>query len=478
MLTTTHARFCQFNFCIVLLILMLSLPSRLLCQQARQLRGKQAILSSTIQQLQQGEQFNTTMDKFGLPKRLQGSKPSVWNEYIALAMQYKPLNLGQGFPDELPPSYVTDALADIAKSDNPMLQQYTRGYGHVRLVQALSKLYSKLVAHELNPLSDILITSGAYEALYSAIMGHVDVGDEVIIIEPFFDCYEPMVKMAGGVPRFIALKPNKSNGTMSSADWVLDDAELEQLFNNKTKMIILNTPHNPIGKVFHREELERIAALCRKWNVLCLSDEVYEWMVYDDAKHIRICTLPGMWERTITIGSAGKTFSVTGWKIGWAYGPANLITNLQMVHQNSVYTCPTPIQEAVARAFELELERLDSSECYFNSLPQELKVKRDFMVKFLEHAGLKPTVPEGGYFMLADWSSLGNKIDLTSETDQYLDYKFTKWMTKNMGLQGIPPSAFYGDEHKKLGENFVRYCFIKKQENLEKAADLLAKWKS
>ncbi|XP_067644715.1 kynurenine aminotransferase isoform X2 [Eurosta solidaginis] len=458
---------------------MFSLPARLLCQQTRQLHSsRQNIFSCLALQLHQYEQYTTTMEKFGLPKRLQGSKPSVWNEYIALAMQYKPLNLGQGFPDELPPSYVTDALADIAHSDNPLLQQYTRGYGHVPLVQALSKLYSKLVGRDINPLSEILITSGAYESLYSSVMGHVDVGDEVIIIEPFFDCYEPMVKMAGGIPRFIALKPKISNTTITSADWVLNDAELEQLFNDKTKMIILNTPHNPIGKVFKREELERIAALCRKWNVLCLSDEVYEWMVYDDAQHIRICTLPGMWERTITVGSAGKTFSVTGWKIGWAYGPAALITNLQMVHQNSVYTCPTPIQEAVARGFELELKRLDAPECYFTSLPKALIVKRDFMAKFLADAGLKPTIPEGGYFMLADWSALGSKIDLSSEKDEYCDYRFTKWMTKNMGLQGIPPSAFYGDAHKNLGENFVRYCFIKKQENLEKAAELLKKWKS
>ncbi|XP_001359645.3 kynurenine--oxoglutarate transaminase 3 [Drosophila pseudoobscura] len=419
-----------------------------------------------------------SMEKFDLPKRLQGSTPSVWNEYIALAMQYKPLNLGQGFPDDAAPEYVTHSLADIAQDENPLLHQYTRGYGHVRLVQALSKLYSGLVGRELNPLSDILITSGAYEALYSTIMGHVDVGDEVIIIEPFFDCYEPMVKMAGGVSRFIPLKLRKTEqGPISSADWVLDDAELESLFNAKTKMIILNTPHNPIGKVFNRRELERIAELCRKWNVLCVSDEVYEWLVFDGAEHIRICTLPGMWDRTITLGSAGKTFSVTGWKIGWAYGPSQLIRNLQMVHQNSVYTCPTPLQEGVARSFEVELARLGTPESYFLSLPRELKEKRDFMAKFLSDAGMRPTIPEGGYFMLADWSPLASKVDLSSETDKHRDYKFTKWMTKNMGLQGIPPSAFYSEPNKPLGEDFVRYCFIKKQENLDKAAELLRKWK-
>uniref|UniRef100_T1P7L4 Aminotransferase class 1 and 2 n=1 Tax=Musca domestica TaxID=7370 RepID=T1P7L4_MUSDO len=418
------------------------------------------------------------MEKFDLPQRLQGSAPSVWNEYIALAMEYKPLNLGQGFPDDAAPEYVTKALAEIANDENPLLQQYTRGFGHMRLVQAIGKLYSKLLQREINPLNEVLVTSGAYEALYSAIMGHVDVGDEVIIIEPFFDCYHPMVKMAGGVSRFIPLKPTKTEGAISSADWVLDEQELKNMFNSKTKMIILNTPHNPIGKVFKQKELELIADLCKKWNVLCLSDEVYEWMVFDGNKHIRICTLPDMWERTITIGSAGKTFSVTGWKTGWAYGPANLIRNLQMVHQNSVYTCATPLQEAVARGFELEMTRLDSPECFFNSLPRELQVKRNFMAKFLQDAGMKPTIPEGGYFMLADWTNLEKKININSEPDKYRDYKFTKWMTKNMGLQGIPPSAFYSDEHKHLGEDFVRYCFIKKQANLEKASELLEKLKN
>jgi len=226
----------------------------------------------------------STMSRFGLPKRLQGSVPSVWNEYITLAMQYKPLNLGQGFPDDAAPEYVINALSSVSKDSNPLLHQYTRGYGHLRLVQALHKLYSRLCQREINPLNEILITCGAYEALYSSIMGHIEEGDEVIIIEPFFDCYEPMVKMAGGRPRFIPLKPKKVDGTITSADWELDEVELEQLFNNKTKMIILNNPHNPIGKVFTKKELETISALCIKWNVVCLSDEVYEWMTYDGKK--------------------------------------------------------------------------------------------------------------------------------------------------------------------------------------------------
>lgn len=183
--------------------------------------------------------------------------------------------------------------------------------------------------------------------------------------------------------------------------------ELKSLFNEKTKLIILNNPNNPLGKVFEQAELEAIADLCRKFNVVCVADEVYEWLIYKPYKHIRICTLPDMWERTITIGSAGKTFSMTGWKIGWAYGCEALMKNLQLVHQNCVYTCPTPIQEAIALGYEKELDQLDSPECYFNKLPLELESKRDYMAQFLVDAGMTPTIPQGGYFMIADWTKLG-----------------------------------------------------------------------
>lgn len=228
--------------------------------------------------------------------------------------------------------------------------------------------------------------------------------------------------------------------------------------------------------VFHLDELQMIADLCKKWNVLVISDEVYEHMVFEPEKHIRINTLPGMWERTITIGSAGKTFSVTGWKLGWSYGPSYLLRNMQMVHQNSVYTCATPLQEATAVGFEYELSRLNSNDSFFKSLAVELKGKRDYMAKFLTETGFQVTLPEAGYFMIADWSHLADKVDLTSEKDPLKDYRFTKWMTKNISLQGIPPSAFYTKKNKHLGENYVRYCYIKKDETLQEAANILKDW--
>lgn len=418
-------------------------------------------------------------NKFNLPERFKGSEKSVWVEYIQLAQEYQPLNLGQGFPDFAAPEHVTKALAEATTGENVLMNQYTRGFGHLRLVKALSQLYSKLIGRQIDPTSEILVTAGAYEALFSVISGHTAPGDEVIIIEPFFDCYEPMVRTVGGVPKFIPLKLVKSgSGPVSSSDWKLDMNELSSMFNSKTKSIILNNPNNPLGKVFTSEELTAIADLCKKWNVLCISDEVYEWMVYKPRKHIRIATLPDMWERTITIGSAGKTFSVTGWKTGWAYGPANLMKNAMTVHQNCVYTCSTPVQEAVARGFEFEMSRMDSPECYFYSLAEELLPKRDLMAKFLTDVGMVPTIPEGGYFMLADWSPLASKVDLSQEKDQNRDYKFTKWMVKNVKLQGIPPSAFYSEPNKHLIEDYVRYCFIKKDENLNKAAEILQKWKA
>lgn len=416
-------------------------------------------------------------DKFNLPARYGTGEKSVWVEYIQLAAEYKPaVNLGQGFPDYHAPDHVTKALAEITVGENPLLNQYTRGFGHPRLVQNLAKLYSPLIGRELDPLNEIIVTSGAYEALFSAILGHVDEGDEVIVIEPFFDCYEFMISSAGGVPKFIPLTPKSTDGQMTSSDWVLNENDLTSLFNSRTKMLILNTPHNPLGKVFTAQELETIANLCKKHNVLCLSDEVYEWMVYKPHKHIRIATLPDMWERTITIGSAGKTFSVTGWKTGWAYGPANLMRNLQVVHQNCVYTCCTPIQEAVARSFEFELARYNSPDCYFFSLARELVSKRDYLVKVLKENGFNPTIPDGGYFIVADWTNLEKKIDLKSESDKYKDYRFTKKFAKEAGVLTIPPSAFYSEEHKHLGENFARFCFIKKDENLALTEKLLKEW--
>nr|XP_040144901.1 kynurenine--oxoglutarate transaminase 3 isoform X3 [Ictidomys tridecemlineatus] len=454
--------------------------------------------------------------KFKNSKRIEGLDRNVWIEFTKLAADPSVVNLGQGLPDISPPSYVKEELSKVALIDS--LNQYTRGFGHPPLVKALSSLYEKFYQKEINPNKEILVTVGAYGSLFNAIQGLIDEGDEVIIMIPFYDCYEPMVRMAGATPVFIPLRSKPVDGKKwSSSDWTLDPQELESKFNSKTKAIILNTPHNPIGKVYTKEELQVIADLCIKYDTLCISDEVYEWLVYTGNKHLKIATFPGMWERTVTIGSAGKTFSVTGWKLGWTIGPNHLIKHLQTVQQNTVYTCATPLQiansinsnpssedlrysyyqhmqdrdrrgcllqmigcsplhiygqEALAQALWIDIKRMDDPECYFNSLPKELEVKRDRMVRLLESVGLKPIVPDGGYFIIADVSLLD--ADLSDmKNDEPYDYKFVKWMTKNKKLSAIPVSAFCNSESKPQFEKFVRFCFIKKDSTLDAAEEII-----
>ncbi|XP_048353432.1 kynurenine--oxoglutarate transaminase 3-like [Sphaerodactylus townsendi] len=409
-------------------------------------------------------------------KRIEGIERNIWTEFINLAADPSVVNLGQGFPDISPPNYLKEALAKASFVNR--LNQYTRGFGHPSLVKALSQVYGKVCDRKIDPFTDILVTIGAYGSLFSAMKGLIEVEDEVIIIEPYYDCCVNMVKMAGAKPVCIPLKykPAVGGDIASSADWVLDPDELASKFNSKTKAILLNTPHNPIGKVYAKEELQTIADLCIKHDILCISDEVYEWLVYTGKKHIKIATLPGMWERTVTIGSVGKTYTVTGWKLGWSIGPQHLIKHLQVVQQNSLYTCPTPLQEAVGQAFLLDFQRMDESDCYFYSLPRELEVKRNQLAQMLQEVGLKPVIPEGGYFMIVDVSVLN--VDLSDmEEDKPYDYKFVKWMIKNKKLAAIPLSSFCGPETQQKFEKYIRFCFIKEDSTLDAAEKILKNWK-
>ncbi|XP_074193159.1 kynurenine--oxoglutarate transaminase 3 [Rhinolophus sinicus] len=390
--------------------------------------------------------------KFKNAKRIEGLDSNVWIEFTKLAADPSVVNLGQGLPDISPPLYVKEELSKIAAIDS--LNQYTRGFGHPSLVKALSCLYGKLYQKQIDPNKEILVTVGAYGSLFNAIQGLIDEGDEVIIIVPFYDCYEPMVRMAGGTPVFVSLRSKPVDGKKwSSSDWTLDPEELASKFNSKTKAIILNTPHNPMGKI--------------NWKALVL---LFCFSFSCSA------TFPGMWERTITIGSAGKTFSVTGWKLGWTIGPNHLIKHLQTVQQNSIYTCATPLQEALAQAFWIDIKRMDDPECYFNSLPKELEVKRDRMVHLLDSVGLKPIIPDGGYFIIADVSLLDADLSDMKHNSEPYDYKFVKWMTKNKKLSAIPVSAFCNTETKLQFEKFVRFCFIKKDSTLDAAEEIIKAW--
>lgn len=416
--------------------------------------------------------------KLKMADRLRGTERNVWVEFGKLAAETKAINLGQGFPDYHPPQHVLDKFAKtVSCPENPLFHQYTRSYGHPHLVNTLAKLYSPLMGRQIDAMSEVMISVGAFGILFSTIQGLVNPGDEVIIIEPYFDCYEPMVKVAGGIPVFIPLRPNKTEGVVTSHDWVLDKDELASKFNSKTKAIIFNNPNNPIGKVYKQDEIEMVADLCKKHDVACISDEVYEWMIYEPNKHLKIATLPGMWERTITVGSAGKTFSATGWKLGWGVGPADLIQALSVLHQNCIYTCPTPIQEAVAAGLDYEISVFgDPEKCYLQSLARELQPKRDMLAKVLSEVGMTPTIPEGGYFLMADISKLDVNIPDDGTNDPY-DFRFNRWMCKEKKLSAIPPTAFYSHDHKKLGEKYLRFCFIKSDKTLDAAAKVLRAWK-
>ncbi|KAM9324322.1 uncharacterized protein PAF06_000347 [Gastrophryne carolinensis] len=419
-----------------------------------------------------------TMAKRVQARRLEGVDENIWVEFVSLADQYKTVNLGQGFPDFSPPGYVKEAFSKAITGEHSLLNQYTRAFGHPPLVKALAQLFGPLIGRVLDPPSNVLVSVGAYGALFSAFQALVDEGDEVIILEPSFDCYDPMTKMAGGRCVYVPLKlqPTDAGQPPSSENWRLDLSELEAKITKRTKLLVVNTPNNPLGKVFSKEELEEIADICVRYDILCISDEVYEWLVYDGNQHVRIASLPGMWERTITIGSAGKTFSATGWKVGWAYGPDHLLKHLRTVHQNSVYHCATGAQEAVAQGLQTELERLQQPECYFVQLRDDLQKKRDRLYHCLTKVGMTPIKSQGSYFLIADISSFKAVVPPPPDKDVPYDNYFVKWMMRNKQLAAIPVSAFFSDPHKKKFENYIRFCFVKEESTLDAAEEILQKW--
>ncbi|MBI3758473.1 MAG: aminotransferase class I/II-fold pyridoxal phosphate-dependent enzyme, partial [Deltaproteobacteria bacterium] len=286
---------------------------------------------------------------FSTASRVSTFGVTIFAEMTALALQHNAINLSQGFPDfDGPDEVKAAAIAAIQAGKN----QYALTTGQPDLRRAIADHARRFYNQAVNPETEVTVTSGATETLFAACMGLINPGDEVILFEPFYDVYVPDVLMAGGAPRFLPLRP---------PHWNFDPDELASLFNNRTRAVIVNTPHNPTGKVFTRAELEIIAALCQKWNVIAITDEVYEHLVFDDAGHIRLATLPGMAERTVTISSQGKTFSFTGWKVGWAITPPDLTLGIRRAHQFITFATATPFQHAAASALALDDE-------YFTSL--------------------------------------------------------------------------------------------------------------
>jgi aspartate/methionine/tyrosine aminotransferase len=271
----------------------------------------------------------------------------------------------------------------------------------------------------------------------------------MLLIEPFYDAYPADSELCGASCAHVPLRPDEGG------KWVFDAAEMKAAFTDRTKLVFLNTPQNPTGKVFSRPELEQIAELSIRHDAIVVSDEVYDRMLFDGLEHIRIASLPGMWERTVTLGSAGKTFSVTGWKIGWAVAPPALSEALRRVHQWVPYAVTTPLQEAVARALEEAGPRN-----YYSELQEMYQAKRDFLTHALEESGFRPYVPEGTYFILADCASWGFASDA----------EFCRYLTTEAGVGAIPPGAFYSEGHKGLARTLVRFCFCKTDEVLSRAA--------
>uniref|UniRef100_A0A7E4VCK3 Aminotran_1_2 domain-containing protein n=1 Tax=Panagrellus redivivus TaxID=6233 RepID=A0A7E4VCK3_PANRE len=406
---------------------------------------------------------------------VQGAKASIWVEFTALAVECQAVNLGQGFPDNPAPTFATNHLKEIASHpEATAFHQYTRGFGHPRLVNALGRLYSRFLGLKVDPINDVLVTTGAYLALYYSFLGWLNEGDEVIVLEPAYDSYLPQIKMGGGVPVPVVME--LAEGATGSEDYKLDLAKIESKITSKTKMLVLNNPNNPTGKLFTREELEGIAELVKKHDLIVVADEVYEWHVYPGHEMIRFASLPGMYERTITIGSAGKAFSVTGWKSGWAIAPAELLAPLKTIHQNCIFTQVTPVQEAIARGFEAELDLIEAgktSESYLlHGLPSQLEALRDKLVASCRSAGLKPIVPQAGYFLIADFSSFDGPFKTDPSPDP-LDFRFVRWLCREKKLASIPPSAFYSEGHKAGNDHLVRLCFFKKEETLDAADRIL-----
>jgi N-succinyldiaminopimelate aminotransferase len=382
-----------------------------------------------------------------MARRVAGFGTTVFVEINELARQCNAVNLGQGAPDFDGPAEV---LAAAVEAINGQLNQYAPGVGMPVLRQAVARHAERFYGQRVDWQTEVLITSGATEAVFAAILGLADVGDEVIVFEPVYDSYVPNLVMAGVKPRCVPLRGDQ---------WSFDADELAGAFNPRTRAIIVNTPHNPTGKVYSREELSLIADLCRKHRILAITDEVYEHILYDGIAHTRLATLPGMAERTVTISSVGKTFSVTGWKIGWAIGPADLVNAVNRAHQFITFAVASPLQAAAAAALSLPAS-------YFEDMQMSYQAKRNGMLRVLEQAGFRVLKPQGSYFIMANWRAVAPP----HVTD---DVQFARWLTTEIGVACIPPSAFYQESDKALGRYLARFAICKKAETLAAAAERL-----
>jgi aminotransferase len=379
---------------------------------------------------------------------------SVIREMTRLANAHGAVNLSQGFPDFPAPEAIKAAACDAIQAD---INQYAVTWGAPPLRQAIAADATRRSGRPVDPDRDITVCCGSTEAMIATMMAIVDPGDEVVIFEPFYENYGPDAILSGATPRFVRLRPEpRGDGADAGWDWIFDPDELAAAFSERTRAIVINTPNNPTGKVFSRAELEQIARLCQKWDVIAITDEIYEHILYGGATHVHLAALPGMADRTVTINSVSKTFSVTGWRVGWTIAPADLTGAIRKVHDFLTVGAAAPLQAAAAAALSLPDD-------YYVELARGYQARRDRLMAILEHAGFTCYQPRGAYYIMTDISGFGFPDDVA----------FARHLVTDVGVASVPGSSFYRDPAS--GRASVRFCFCKKDETLDAAAARLTR---
>ena len=369
---------------------------------------------------------------------------SVIREMTRLAMKHGAVNLAQGFPDFPAPAEIKQAAADAIARD---INQYAITWGAKSLRDAIAAKFARTQGIEVDPEREITVCCGSTEAMMSAMLAVINPGDEVVVFEPYYENYGPDAILSGATPRFVKLRP---------PEWDFDRAELAAAFNANTKAIIVNTPNNPTGRVFRREQMEFIRELCIRWNALAITDEIYEHILYDGAEHIAMARLDGMRERTITINGMSKTYSVTGWRVGWAIAPPEISNAIRKVHDFLTVGAAAPLQEAGAFALRMP-------ESYYAKMAADYKVRRDRTLAMLSDAGFRCYKPEGAYYIMTDISEFNFPNDVS----------FTRYMIEEIGVAPVPGSSFYSNPAD--GAQQVRFTFCKTDVTLDEAARRLKK---
>ncbi|MFF9775085.1 pyridoxal phosphate-dependent aminotransferase [Streptomyces sp. NPDC013978] len=385
-----------------------------------------------------------------LNRRLAEFGTTIFAEMSALALQTGSINLGQGFPDTDGPEEIRDAAVRALRDGRG--NQYPPGPGVPELRAAIVDHQRRRYGLTFDPDTEVLVTAGATEAIAAALLGLLEPGDEVVALEPYYDSYAACIAMAGGTRVPVTLRP--SEGAGGERRFRLDLDELRDAVTDRTRLLLINTPHNPTGTVLTREELTAIAELAVERDLLVVTDEVYEHLVFDDAEHLPLASFPGMRERTVTIGSAGKTFSFTGWKVGWVTAAPALVTAVRSAKQYLTYVASGPFQYAVAEALALP-------DSYFEAFRADMLAKRDLLATGLKDAGFGVFRTAGTYFLTTDIRPLG-------ETD---GFAFCRALPERAGVVAIPNAVFY--DHREAGAPFVRFAFCKRTEVLEEAAKRL-----